>query len=109
MQRLKVGDLVEVRSGSHKGKRGKVVRIVRGPDGADRVVVEGVNVRIRHMRPSQRNPEGGRNPIEAPLAASKLMPIDAGSDKPTRVRTGADEQGRKRRAAAKTGAELKQA
>jgi large subunit ribosomal protein L24 len=104
MERLKVGDLVEVISGKNKGKRGKVQRLLKDDD---RVVVEGVNVVVRHTRPSQQHPDGGRISKEAAIHVSNVMPIDADSDKPTRVKVVVDEDGKKTRVA-KSGADLKQ-
>ena len=54
---IKTGDTVIVISGADKGKTGKVLRILTD---RDRVVVEGVNRVWKHVRPSQRNPQGGR-------------------------------------------------
>lgn len=104
MQRIKVGDLVQVIAGKEKGKRGKVTKIL-GPE--NRVLVEGLNMVVRHQRPTQFNTEGGRIDKEAPLALSNVMPIDADSDKPTRVKAAVDDDGNKRRLAV-SGAELKQ-
>lgn len=104
MQRLKVGDLVQVMAGKDKGKRGKLTKLLKSDD---RVIVEGLNKVVRHTRPNQLNTEGGRIEKEAPLHASNVMPIDADSDKPTRVKTLVDEDGKKRRVAV-SGAELKQ-
>ena len=74
MQRLRVGDLVEVTAGKDKGKRGKVVKLLKD---TDRVIVEGVNKVVRHTRPNQLNTEGGRIEKEASVHASNVMPIDA--------------------------------
>ncbi len=104
MQRLRIGDLVEVMTGKDKGKRGKITRLLKKED---RVIVEGLNMVVRHTRPNQLNTEGGRIEKEAPLHVSNVMPIDADSDKPTRVRVLVDEDGKKKRVA-KSGAELKQ-
>jgi len=101
MRRLQVGDEVVVIRGNHKGKRGKVTRVV--PD-KDAVVVEGVNVVKRHVRSAPNRP-GGIFEIEAPIHASKVMPIDAESGKRTRVRCKI-EDGKKVRVAARSGAEL---
>lgn len=89
MDRLKVGDLVQVISGKHKGSQGRVTRLLKEDD---RVVIEGVNLVTRHQRPTPRQPEGGRIQKEAPIHASRVMPVDPSSGKPTRVqiRTGAD-------------------
>ncbi len=104
MQRLRVGDLVQVMAGKDKGKRGKIAKLIKADD---RVVVEGLNMVVRHTRPNQLNTEGGRIEKEAPLHVSNVMPIDADSDKPTRVKIHVDEEGKKKRVA-KSGAELKQ-
>lgn len=104
MNRLKVGDLVQVVAGKDKGKRGKVTKLLKS---GDRVLVEGLNMVVRHQRPNQLNTEGGRLEKEAPLHVSNVMPIDADSDKPTRVKIVVDDDGNKSRVA-KSGAALKQ-
>lgn len=106
MQRLKVGDLVQVIAGKEKGKRGTVKRILKD---ADRVVVEGLNMVVRHTRPTQQGAEGGRISKEASIHSSNVMPIDAATDKPTRVKAGKDEAGTKVRVSTKGGSALKQA
>jgi len=83
MNRLKVGDLVQVISGKDKGKQGKITKIITD-DG--KVVVEGINVVTRHTRPNARNQQGGKLTKEAPIHASKVMPVDPGTGKPTRVK-----------------------
>lgn len=82
MNRLLVGDEVQVVAGNHKGLKGKIARI-----DADRgrVIVEGVNLKKRHMRATQET-AGGIVQIPAPLAISNVMPLDPESGKPTRVR-----------------------
>jgi len=88
--RLKRGDLVVVISGKNKGKQGKIARIMVEDD---RVIVEGVNLVKRHMRPTPKNPQGGILEKEAPLHACKVMPVDPKTGKPTRVRFGVDAKG----------------
>ena len=100
MNRIKVGDVVAVISGDDKGKRGKVMRILKDKN---RVVVEGVNQMKRHVRATQTSP-GGILEVEAPMSLSKVMPIDPQTDKPTRVRS-KEENGKKQRIA-KSGAAL---
>ena len=68
--RLKKNDRVKVITGKDKGKEGKIIR--RIPE-RDLVVVEGVNVVSRHVRPSQNNPQSGIIKQEAPVYASKVM------------------------------------
>ncbi|MBI4703837.1 MAG: 50S ribosomal protein L24 [Deltaproteobacteria bacterium] len=102
MHRLKVGDLVQVTTGRDKGKRGRISRILQGEA---RVVVEGLNKITRHKKPDHRDPQGGRISKEASIHASNVMPIDAASDKPTRVRIAVGEDGAKTRLAT-SGAQL---
>lgn len=80
---IRKNDMVEVTTGDHKGARGKILRI----DPKRRlVVVEGVNMVYRHVRPTRRNPQGGRLQKEAPIPFSNVLPYDSGSGKGTRVR-----------------------
>ena len=81
--RIRKDDMVVVIAGDHKGARGKVLRVL--PD-RQRVVVEGVNLVYRHVRKSQRNPQGGRIQKEAPLHLSNVMPLDPKADRGVRVR-----------------------
>ena len=53
-----------------KGHRARVLSVLRG---SNRIIVEGVNYRVKHMRRSQRRPEGGRSEIEAPIDVSNVM------------------------------------
>jgi len=69
--------------GDHKGARGKVLRI---DDARDMVFVEGVNIVFRHVRPSRRNPQGGRIQKEAAIHLSNVLPYDAKTGKGQRVR-----------------------
>ena len=81
--RIKSNDIVEVIAGDHKGERGKVLRIMSA---RGLVVVEGVNMVYRHMRPSRQNPQGGRLQKEAPVHISNVLPVDPKSDRGCRVR-----------------------
>ena len=101
--RLRTGDLVVVISGKNKGKQGKIARILADHD---RVVVEGVNLIKRHLKPTAKSPQGGILEKEAPLHASKVMPVDPKTGKPTRVRFTTDAKGNKTRVAVKSGEEL---
>lgn len=107
MNRLKVGDLVQVISGKDKGKQGQITKILRDAPGdhADKVVVEGINVVTKHQKPNARSPQGGKTTKEAPLHASKVMPLDPETKKPTRVGVKIGEDGKKTRVA-KSGAAL---
>jgi large subunit ribosomal protein L24 len=67
---VKQGDEVQVLSGNDKGKRGKVMRVI---EKSGRVLVEGVNVRTKHLQKTQANPEGGKIEKEFPIAASSVL------------------------------------
>jgi len=82
MARIRKGDLVAVMSGAGKGKRGRVLRVLTD---SGRVVVEGINLVHKHLRKSQKNPQGGRIRKEAPIHACTVLPVDPSTDKPTRV------------------------
>lgn len=73
VRHIKRGDIVYVRSGDHKGKTGKVLRVMPREGLA---IVEGVNYVKRHMRKTQDNPKGGIIEKEAPLPVSKLVRFD---------------------------------
>lgn len=78
---VKRGDVVRVIAGNDKGQEGRVLAIF--PE-KERVLVEGVNVRIKHQKPSQQLPQGGRIEREMPIHLSNVMPLD-GEGNPTRV------------------------
>lgn len=72
-----------VMCGDHKGARGKVLRV---DCGRDVVYVEGVNIVYRHVRPTRRNPQGGRIQKEAPIHISNVLPYDSKAGRGLRVR-----------------------
>ena len=81
--KVRKGDRVEVISGEHRGQQGKVLRV--SPE-LGRVWIEGVNLVYRHLRPSRRNPQGGRIQKEAPIHASNVLPVDPKTGRGSRVR-----------------------
>ena len=81
--RLRKGDVVVVISGNDKGKRGEVRQVLRK---ADRVLVEGVNVRWVTKKPTQQSPKGQRVQEERPVHASNVMLFDPETGKGTRKR-----------------------
>lgn len=83
MNRIRKGDTVVVTAGKEKGKRGKVLHILTKKD---RVVIERVAMIKRHTKPTQQNPQGGIIEKEGSVHISNVMPVDPGSDKPTRVK-----------------------
>lgn len=80
---IKKDDMVEIISGAHRGERGKVLRILPR---RQLVIVEGVNMVFRHVRPSRRNPQGGRLQKEAPIHVSNVLPVDPRANRGSRVR-----------------------
>lgn len=79
---IRKDDTVEVITGDDRGTRGKVLRVLRDKN---QVVVEGVNRVYRHLKPSKRNPQGGRLSKEMPVSASNVMLVDPATGKPTRL------------------------
>lgn len=99
--KIKKGDKVVVLSGKDKGKTGEVTKAF--PKEA-KVIVAGVNVATRHRKPTQANPQGGLERIEAPLHVSNVA-IATADGKPTRVRF-ETQDGKKVRVAVKTGEKI---
>jgi len=103
--RLKKGDTVVVISGKDKGKQGKVARI-NHEDG--KVIVEGVNLIKKHLKPNARNQQGGILEREAAIFSSKVQLVDPKSGKATRVHFKHDAKGHPVRVA-KSGEEIQSA
>ena len=97
--KIKKGDRVIVLSGKDKGKTGEVTQALP-KDG--KVIVSGVNIAIRHTKPSQGDPQGGLVRSEAPLHVSKVANADPKTGKATRVRF-ETKDGKKVRVAVKSG------
>jgi large subunit ribosomal protein L24 len=100
--RIKNGDIVMVIAGADRGKTGRVLRVLGE---RNRVVVEGVNRVWKHVRPSQRHPQGGRIQKDAAIHLSNVMPVDPSSGKGSRVRF-ETRDGAKHRIAVKGGTDL---
>ena len=75
-------DNVVVIAGNDLGKTGKVLKVFPKKS---RVIVEGVNIRKRHTKPTQSNPQGGIMEKEAPIHISNIMLLDPKSNEPTRI------------------------
>ena len=99
---IKSGDTVIIIAGADKCKTGRVLRVLTGKD---RVVVEGINRVWKHVRPSQRYPQGGRIQKDAPIHLSNVMPLDPTTGKGVRVKF-EDRDGRKHRIAVGSGTDL---
>lgn len=79
--KIKVGDNVRVITGSNKGKEGKVLRVLRNEN---RVVVDGVNVVKKHVKPNRTNESGGILEVEAPIHLSNVKVLGKESKKETK-------------------------
>jgi len=69
-------------SGNDRGKTGKVLKVFPKNN---RVIIEGINIRKRHTKPSQKSPQGGILEKEASINASNVMMLDPKSNEPTRL------------------------
>jgi large subunit ribosomal protein L24 len=93
-------DTVQIISGNDRGKRGRVLRVIKD---SNRLLVEGVRMMKRHTRPTQRDPQGGIVEREAPINASNVMVICPKTDGPTRIRKMKLADGRNMRVSARSG------
>ncbi|WP_372636021.1 50S ribosomal protein L24 [Fodinibius sp.] len=79
---VKKGDNVKIIAGNEKGKEGRVLAVFPAKE---RVLVEGVNMRVHHDKPTQENPQGGRIEREVAVHISNVMVIDPSTGEPTRI------------------------
>ena len=101
--KLRVGDTVQVIAGSDKGKTGEIIQILRKED---RVIVEGVNMVTKHIKPSQADQEGGIVTREAPIHVSNVAYYDSKAKQAVKIGYAFDEEGKKYRINKKTGKAL---
>jgi len=80
--KIKKGDKVQVMTGKDKGKKGTVVKVFSDKN---KVVVEGVNIVKRHVKPGAVSKEGGIIKIERPISVSNVMYFDEKAKKPSRI------------------------
>lgn len=100
---IRKGDQVIVTSGDHKGQTGEVLEVITK---SNRVLVKGINIRTKHVRPTQLNPQGGIVKKEMSIHISNVSPVVDG--KPTRVRFETKPDGSKHRIAVRGGKSLGQ-
>jgi len=93
---VRKGDMVEIIAGDHKGARGRVLRVFSEEN---KVVIQGQNVAKKHVRPSRRNPQGGRITVEQPVHISNVLPLNPKNEKGSKVRYKVEEDGSKKRVA----------
>lgn len=91
---IRKGDNIIVTTGREKGKQGKVIQILND---AGKVVVEGLQIRKRHMRPRKSGEKGQTISMPSPMDVSNVMLVCSKCGKPTRVGKGiSDDKSRTR-------------
>ncbi len=104
--KIKTGDTVKVISGHYKGTVGEVKAV--SPK-TNKVIVEGVNLAKKSLKPTQQNPDGGIVEHEAPIDASNVMFYDGKAKAAVKLGTKVNDKGKKVRINKKTGKEIKEA
>ena len=97
------GDMVKVIAGADRGKTGEIMEVYPSKN---KVMVQGVNRVYRHLRPSRKNPQGGRIQKEMPIHISNVLPVDPKTQLATRVGVRVNEDGSKERISRKSGESL---
>ena len=80
--KIKKGDTVQVLSGNDKGKKGEVLEVIPK---TQKIIVKGVNVRKKHVKPRKQGEEGGIIPVECSIHSSKVNVVCPKCGKPARV------------------------
>ena len=99
---LKTGDKVVVITGKDKGKQGKIIKTLKAEN---KVIVEGINMIKKHVKPNGQN-AGSIVDMEAPIHASNVMIVDTKTNKGTRVGHTTDKKGKKIRVSRKSNENL---
>ncbi len=101
--KIKKGDTVQVLSGNDKGKTGEVLEIIPSKD---RVIVKGINIRKKHVKPRKQGEEGGIIPVECSIHSSKVNVVCPKCNKATRIKI--EKEGKEKvRICKKCGAKIK--
>lgn len=95
---VRKGDTVIVTAGNDRGVTGEILRVLPNES---RVIVQGVNIRSKHLKPTQQNPQGGVVEREMPIHISNVSPVVDGQ--PSRVRFETKADGTKQRVAVRGG------
>ncbi|UCG62602.1 MAG: 50S ribosomal protein L24 [Candidatus Zixiibacteriota bacterium] len=106
--RIRKGDMVVIRTGTGKEKKGPF-RVLHVDTKKQVALVEGVNMKKRHQKPTQKNPKGGIVTIEAPIHLSNLALYSSTLSGPTKVSTAVIDEGGKKvrvRVCRKTGEQI---
>lgn len=80
--KIKKGDKIKIISGKDKGKEGKVLQVLAEKK---KIVVESLNLVVKHVRPRKEGEKGQRIQFPAPLTASNVLLVCSKCNKPTRV------------------------
>ena len=104
--KIKTGDMVKVVRGHYKGTTGEVKAV--SPK-TNKIIVEGVNLVKKSLKPTQANPEGGISEHEAPIDASNVVFYDTKAKSAVKLGSKVNEKGKKVRINKKTGKEIKEA
>jgi len=102
--RIKKGDNVKVLSGNDKDKTGEILEVIPKKN---KIVVKGVNVRKKHVKPRRQGEEGGIISVECPIDSSKVNVVCAKCGKATKIGYEVNEKGEKVRVCKKCGAKIK--
>jgi large subunit ribosomal protein L24 len=97
---VRKGDTVAVIAGNAKGKTGVIKEMLIKKS---RVVIEGVNMLTKHVKPNAQNPQGGIEKIEGSIHISNVMVVDPSTGKPTRTGRKVNEKGKLQRFSKETG------
>jgi large subunit ribosomal protein L24 len=97
---VRKGDTVMVISGNAKGKSGVISEMLIKKS---RVIVEGVNLMTKHVKPNAQNPQGGIEKIEGSIHISNVKVVDPATGKPTRTGRKLNEKGKLQRYSKQTG------
>jgi len=82
MLKIKKGDTVQVLSGNDKGKAWEVLEVIPK---TNKIIVKGINIRKKHVKPRRQGEEGGIIPVECAIHSSKVNVVCSKCGKPTRI------------------------
>lgn len=80
--KIKKGDTVKVLAGNDKGKTGEVLEVIPK---SEKIIVKGVNIRKKHVKPRKQGEEGGIIPVECPIHSSKVNVVCPKCGKAARI------------------------
>ena len=80
--KIKKNDMVMIIAGNDRGKTGKILKVFPK---INKAIIEGINMRKRHTKPTQKSPQGGILEKEAPINVSNVMMLDPKTNEPTRL------------------------